>query len=60
MFCLVFASFGYSRKAEGLGKGGTCFFTRSKICAGKKALRGGPSFNTPGLSPRSSYTLMNT
>lgn len=42
MFCVVFVSLWYAWKKEDLGKGGTCFFTRSKICAGKKDLKGTP------------------
>lgn len=59
MFCLVFVFFGYLRKVEGLGKGGICFFIRSKICVGKKVFRGGFSFNIFGLSFRFLYILMN-
>lgn len=44
-----FASLRYPWEADGLGKGGIFFFSRSKICAGKKALRRGPGHNILGL-----------
>lgn len=54
-FWITFISPRYLWKVEGLGKGGTCFFTGSKICAGKKDLRGGLSPTIPGLVPRAVY-----
>lgn len=43
------ASLRYPWEADGLGKGGIFFFSRCKICVGKKALRRGPGHNILGL-----------
>lgn len=61
MFCMVFVSLRYPRKAEGLGKGGTSIFTRSKIYTGKKDLEGRYQTQHSLAEPQgSTYTLKST